>query len=287
LKLCDLSRWVQKIPPGNPAGLRSVTAEHATSQHERKADEDRKRKLEKEEAEEIELLGISRAANLKKSEGRKRGKYLSLDSEARIEIGGYAAVHGPQAAVHKFSYLRDGRGLALSTAYGLQDEYLKRINNAYTPKKHGGSKPRYGEVVDNKLLTLINGLREAGAPIHISTIQCAIKALMLLNDVGHLLGGDDGQFKASKTWAFEWLHRHNLSSRVATKAVPGKVPSVEVTRDFQHRIALAQCMITEYLQTCASTLIKPRATSYLCQITRMLRRARSKWQFGLLVTNAI
>jgi hypothetical protein len=24
-------------------------------------------------------------------------------------------VHGPQAAVHKFSYLRDGRGLALST----------------------------------------------------------------------------------------------------------------------------------------------------------------------------
>lgn len=62
---------------------------------------------------------------------------------------------------------------------------------------------------------------------------------MLLNDVGHLLGGDDGQFKASKTWAFEWLHRHNLSSRVATKAVPGKVPSVEVTRDFQHRIALA------------------------------------------------
>jgi hypothetical protein len=61
LKLCDLSRWVQKIPPGNPAGLRSVTAEHATSQHERKADEDRKRKLEKEEAEEIELLGISRA----------------------------------------------------------------------------------------------------------------------------------------------------------------------------------------------------------------------------------
>ena len=123
---------------------------------------------------------------------QRRGRYIKYSDEDRCEIGKYAALHGPAAAVRKFKpkfcNLNEG------TTRTFRDQYQKTLKckkTSMSPVKKPSTITRgkpllLGKVVDEKVKNFLLTLRHKGGVVNTVVALAAAKVLIANSDEEHL-----------------------------------------------------------------------------------------------------
>ena len=175
---------------------------------------------------------------------KKRKTPQRYDGSTRAQIGRYAYLHGPQAAVRHFTKLR-GHVLPESTARKFRDAYKTELTKGSQtlspaciktlPTKPRGRPLMLGDL-DDLVKDYVKQLREAGGVVSTDVVMAAARGIVISKNRA-LLKDYGGHISIEKSWARSLLIRMNFVKRKGSTAA--KLPPADFAKvkgDYLERI---------------------------------------------------
>lgn len=170
---------------------------------------------------------------------KTRCKYTRNSPQLKRQIVFYAMVNGSANALIRFNMPETKR----STIDTWIKQYEKIKDPAFlpfdSPDVRTGRKVIYGNDIEHKLYKAISDVRSKGAGVHWSTVVTFVKAFILSEKRQHILTVNGGDFKASKSWAYDWLKRNGFTIRQCTGSKVHQEADEAISTKFLYRVTLA------------------------------------------------
>ena len=178
--------------------------------------------------------------SLQKETLKKKRKNSWFSDEERYQIGKYASIYGPTAAVKKFKKSHPHLKFGESTARSLRTKYeellkKKKAENFSKISLRKRGRPLMLGTLDAKVQTFLHVLRRKGGVVNTVVAIATAKALIARSQDEHLKCID----LESTSWAKSLFKRMGFKKRTCTTSKP-EIPELakkEAKLIFQHQIA--------------------------------------------------
>ena len=177
----------------------------------------------------------------REGKSKRRGSYAKFTPEQQAVIGGYAALHGNQAAVRHFSKQLKVQ-VQVTSVQTWKTKYLAEISRKRKegetdnltvkslPVKTSGRPLLLGEKLDSEVKSYIKAVREGGGVITTSVTMAAATAIIRKADRS-LLAENGGHITNTNNWTKSLLYRMNFVKRRGSSTAKLMVANFEAVKE--------------------------------------------------------